>query len=161
MGSCMQLCLIMATVGLENFHSKAIILQGAAFLQRSGSCAESFISPAQSLQFTVIFLMPKKTPLDHPVWASSESFDQNPTEIGSEPEAALEGLDNQVGATHPLCWARGPRTPGKSCALRFPVWALVRQLHTTSQRCFRVFCTEAGKSKVHVFCIPFITVVFG
>lgn len=100
----MQLCLIMATVGLVIFTLKPLF-SGAAFLQRSGSCAENFIS-AQSLQFTptIFFSCQRKHPLDHPTWASSEDHSiKIQLEIGLEPEAALEGLDSQSGRPHTLC----------------------------------------------------------
>ena len=63
----------MAAVGLEKFHSKAIILREPLNFCREVAAVQKVLSLLlrvfSSLSF---FLMPKKTPLDQPVWASSE-----------------------------------------------------------------------------------------
>ena len=95
--------LIMTTVGLEKFHSKAIILRDHLVFAEKRQLRRKF-SPARNLQFPIIFSHAKENP-PRPaclgfLW---RSFDQNSTEILSEPEVALEELDNQSGRPHTLC----------------------------------------------------------
>ena len=66
-------CLIVTTVGLEKFHSKAIILREPLNFCREVAAVQQVLSLLLRVSSSPsFFLMPKETPLDQPVWASSE-----------------------------------------------------------------------------------------
>lgn len=86
----------MTGVGLDTLKPSAWLSQGAAtFLHKWQPCRKFCLSfdISSSLSF---FSQAKKTSLHQPVWAPSEDqFDQNSTEVPSEPERALEGLERE------------------------------------------------------------------
>lgn len=165
-------CSVVTRVEPDKFHSQAVTLRQQLNFCRKAAAMQKVLPVLLGVSSSWSFLlMPKKTSLHQAVWASPENqFDLNSTEILSEPETALEGLDNQSGCPHTLCTgAQTPRAAGKSRALWFTLWALVCQFQTMSQPWFHDIFPETwglsivdrlGEIKVHIFCITFITIVF-
>ena len=88
--------------------------------------------------------MPKKASLYQSVWAASEhQFDQNSTELLSEPETALERLVGRVGGDRPSTPSddRVLGLQGRVASCVHPL-SCVAQSQTTSQLRLRVIFPE-------------------
>lgn len=106
-------CFFVTRLELGEFHSQSFTLREQLNFCRKVAAGRKVLSVLLAVSSArSFFLMPKKTSLHQPVWASSEDqVDQNSAEILSEPEAALEGLGDQSGSPQtsgPLCVSHGP-----------------------------------------------------